>query len=195
MVYFQYLCQMQVFTLESFVTGLNIIYVILIAKDIKIGWWFGIAGSILYVFSCFEQQLFMECILNSYYVIAGFLGLYNWHSSNQIQLKPNFLGTKKTFFYTIMAVLSSVVVGFLLKKAGLGSLPYLDALVTFLSFLATYLATKKYIENWLLWLFADGIAIYLFYKKGIPVYMFLFSFYWIIALYGYFEWRKKVVVE
>jgi nicotinamide mononucleotide transporter len=77
------------------------------------------------------------------------------------------------------------------------SLPYLDAGVTILSFLATWMAARKYIENWLLWLVADPLAVVLYSVKYYPaalwwLYPALFLVYSVMAVYGYRLWKKDL---
>jgi nicotinamide mononucleotide transporter len=90
-----------------------------------------------------------------------------------------------------------VIFGTLLGHYTNNSLPYLDAGVTVLSFLATWMAARKYIENWILWLVADPLAVVLYSVKYYPaerwwLYPALFLVYSVMAAYGYFIWKKDL---
>ena len=91
-----------------------------------------------------------------------------------------------------MSVLLTLAFGTLLSHYTNNSLPYLDAGVTVLSFLATWMATRKYIENWLIWLVADPLAMVLYAMKGGWLYPVLFGVYTIMAIYGYIQWKKHL---
>jgi nicotinamide mononucleotide transporter len=57
------------------------------------------------------------------------------------------------------------------------------------------MTTRKYLENWLLWIVADGLAIYLFYQKQTPEYIILYVVYTLMAAYGFWNWNKKMNIK
>ena len=46
--------------------------------------------------------------------------------------------------------------------------PLLDSLTTWFSLLATWLAARAKLENWLYWIAIDGVLVFLFYVQGLP---------------------------
>ena len=105
---------------------------------------------------------------------------------------------------TRLLVMLLLVVGILILSLGTlmgrytnNTLPYLDTAVTVLSVLATWMAARKYMENWILWLVADPLAIWLYSVKYYPtdnwwLYPALFLMYTIMAAYGYLLWKKDL---
>ena len=73
--------------------------------------------------------------------------------------------------------------------------PLTDSFTTIFSFIATYLTTKKWIENWIYWIVIDAVTTYLYFSRGLEVYSLLMLAYSIIAIYGYLEWKKLEVVK
>ena len=172
---------------------LGLLYIILIALEVRFGWIVGVVGSALFVASNFEQHLYMDMVLNSYYVLAGIYGWLAWGKhEHEKKLRVARMPKKLLFGSLSGCLLLTVVFGYGLSKFTNNSLPYLDAGVTILSFLATWMSTRKYIENWLMWLVADPLAIILYYYKGAPLYSVLFAIYTGMALYGYLSWRKHI---
>lgn len=179
--------------LEITVVILGFLYVILIAMEKRIGWIVGIIGSALFVASNIMQHLYMDTILNSYYVIAGIYGWYIWGGESKGSDIPVQKIQPSLFLGLLTASgLLTIGLGGLLGHYTNNSLPYLDAGVTVLSFLATWMSTKKYIENWLIWLIADPLAMILYAMKGGWFYPLLFGAYTIMAIYGYLKWKKHL---
>jgi nicotinamide mononucleotide transporter len=63
------------------------------------------------------------------------------------------------------------------------------------SLAAQVLLARKVLENWLIWVFVDLIYIVIYALKGLDVYAFMFAVYVVIAIYGYFDWRKEIVAK
>ncbi|MCW3126430.1 MAG: rane protein [Bacteroidetes bacterium] len=179
--------------LEITIVVLGFLYVILIALEKRIGWIVGVIGSALFVASNIQQHLYMDTILNSYYVVVGIYGWFLWGGENKAAEIP-VTKIKPSLLIALLGLSALLILAFgtVLEHYTSNSLPYLDAGVTILSFLATWMSTKKYIENWLLWLVADPLAMILYAMKGGWFYPILFGAYTIMAIYGYFKWKKHL---
>ena len=69
--------------LEWIAVGLNLAFIILLIKEIRAAWWFGILGSLLSIAVFINSKLYSEAILYLFYVVMGFYGLYNWRQKEQ----------------------------------------------------------------------------------------------------------------
>ena len=179
--------------IEAAVVILNLIYVVLIARGQRIGWWAGILGSALFVSANLGQHLYMDATLNSYYVLAGIYGWLLWSDSDSTTLAA-VTSINLRHLIILLAMCAILIAGFGLALSSYtdNSLPYLDSCVTILSFVATWMAAKRYIENWFIWLIADPLAIILYVSKGGWFYPFLFLVYSVMAVYGYYQWKKDL---
>ena len=79
-------------------------------------------------------------------------------------------------------------------------LPYWDAFTTAASFVATWMLAKKMIDQWLVWIVVDFVAMGMYMYKGLYLTAFLFFIYTSMAVWGYYAWLKdyrlqKVRVE
>lgn len=184
--------------LELTVVLLGLLYLVLIMLEYRVGWIFGTLGSALFVVSNVQQHLYMDTVLNSYYVIMGVYGWWVWGKGISGVIKP-VTRINSRLLWQLLGFSGLLVIAFgtLLGHYTNNSLPYLDAGVTIISFLATWMAARKYIENWLLWLVADPLAVVLYSAKYYPaqgwwLYPALFMVYSAMALYGYFIWKKDL---
>jgi len=73
--------------------------------------------------------------------------------------------------------------------------PYLDSLTTWFSLLATWLAARAKLENWLYWIAIDGVLVFLFYVQDLPFLALLNVLFIGIAAGGYIAWRRKLQAQ
>jgi nicotinamide mononucleotide transporter len=73
--------------------------------------------------------------------------------------------------------------------------PYTDAFSTVFSLAATFMVTKKVLENWIYWIVIDAVCIYLFASRGLFLTSILFFFYTIIAVFGFVQWRRQFKLQ
>ncbi len=72
------------------------------------------------------------------------------------------------------------------------SVPLIDSLLTTLAFVATWMLIKRYIEQWLLFVFIDASYVVMFSYKGLYMTAILNIVYTVVALYGYVKWHKRI---
>ena len=70
------------------------------------------------------------------------------------------------------------------------TVPLLDSFTNALSFVGMWALARKYIEQWLFWIVVDVVCCVLYVQKGIPFKAGLYGLYVIIAIAGYFKWKK-----
>jgi nicotinamide mononucleotide transporter len=68
----------------------------------------------------------------------------------------------------------------------------LDSFTTWGSIITTLLVAHKVLENWLYWIVIDIASIVLYANSGLWVTVVLFALYVILAVLGYFQWRKHL---
>jgi nicotinamide mononucleotide transporter len=89
----------------------------------------------------------------------------------------------------------TLISGNLLANNTTAALPYLDSFTTWGSVLTTWMVTQKILENWLYWIVIDAISIVLYIDRGLHLTSLLFVAYVIIVVFGFFAWRKRMVVD
>ena len=73
------------------------------------------------------------------------------------------------------------------------TVPVTDSFANALSIVALWALARKYVEQWLLWLVADAVLTCLYAYKGLVFRPCLYGIYTIMAVAGYFKWRKQAV--
>ena len=182
----------------------GLIYVILAAGENIWCWLFGIINSLLSIYLFYTGKLYSEAILYVYYVMAGVYGWYAWgqKNKNNIQvLDPSDAEKKDLKIHTwsvnshLKAIAAGIAGAFLLAYLMAvytdAKIPLMDAFTTIFSFIATYMVTRKVLENWLYWIVVDIVTTGMYYGRGYYLYAVLMIVYTVIAVFGYLKWRER----
>ena len=173
---------------------LGVLYVVFAALEKASAWIFGGLSACLYVLICFNSQLYIEASLQFFYVVLALVGWLNWFSKKSgVQQIHRMQSTTHLKLLPIIFVLG-LILGYLVSENTQQFNPYLDAQIGVFSLYATYLTTQKIVENWLFWIVIDLVLIYLYVARGLYPTAFLYGIYSIVALVGYFNWKKKLQV-
>lgn len=68
--------------------------------------------------------------------------------------------------------------------------PLPDSFATALSFVGMWLLTRKYLEQWLLWVVVNVVFVYVYIASATYLWAVLFAAYAVIAVLGYLNWVK-----
>ena len=55
------------------------------------------------------------------------------------------------------------------------------------------MVARKVLEKWLYWIVINTISIYLYLDRGLEQTALMFMLYLVLAILGYYAWRKKYV--
>jgi nicotinamide mononucleotide transporter len=69
---------------------------------------------------------------------------------------------------------------------------YFDTFTTGVFFAAMWLMANKKIEHWLFWIVGNLISIPLYFVKGLGFSGLQFTVFLMLAIQGYFEWKKHL---
>ena len=167
----------------------GLLYLFSMIKEKWFSWPFGIIAVCLYGYSCWQFKLYGELSLQFIYVFLSFYGWWQWTNNKNKALHVEKLNPSSFIIVFISGTLLSLLFYLALKKLD-SSIPALDAISNGFSIVATYLAAKKKIENWLLWIPIDILIAYMMFVKGMPFYLVLYLIYSFFAILGYIEWHK-----
>jgi nicotinamide mononucleotide transporter len=175
------------------ITGL--VYVILAARAHIACWLFGIISSLLSIYLFYQGKLYAESILYFYYVIAGVYGWYAWskqQSTEKLQNEKVQIHTwdiKQHGLTLLAGIFFIILLSYVLRNYTDAQLPVIDASTTIFSFIATYMVTRKVLENWLYWIVIDLVTTGMYFYRAFYLYALLMIVYTIIAVLGYIRWK------
>lgn len=177
--------------IETVAVFFSIIYVVLAAKESIWCWAAALISVSIYIYICFQAQLYAETGLQVFYFIMAIYGYFSWKKNNSL-LRINELAISNHILIMILGSLLTFLLGFYLSVYTDSQLPIVDSFTTIFSVIATYMVVKKILSNWLYFIIIDAVSIYLYFSRDLHMTALLFSIYTIIAIIGYWKWSKLI---
>lgn len=170
---------------------------------------FGIASVTITIYVLAMVGLYAEVLLNAYYLIMSIYGWMHWSSGKQLSESTNMnsvsepsqtrrkvevaYATKKEWIITILIVsLGCPLLYFLLDLFTDSNVPLWDAWITSTAWAGMWLLARRKIENWILLNVSNAFAIPLLAQKGLLLYSILTIYLFVVAIFGYFAWKKMI---
>ena len=195
----------RVYGLEILGTLASIVYLYYSIKEKVWCWPWGIFASAVSILIFFTARLYADMGLQFYYLFISAYGWYYWLYGKSKQGDDHIVISRTENLQWLYLLLAGVglyimILGVLLYVPGWlqiarSSMPYLDALTTAASIVATWMLARKLIEHWLIWIVVDALSMGMYLYKELYFYAFLFVVYTTGAILGYIEWRKKISLK
>ena len=164
--------------------------------EYKANIWLWVVGMLMPCVHCllyFKSGLYADCAMQGYYILAGLYGLVVWLTGHKRTERPLKIAHTPLRFVAPLVVIYGIihaVIYFVLVHFTDSSVPFWDAMTTAMSMVAMWMLSRKYIEQWLVWLVVDVITVELYIYKGIPLTAGLYLLYSTLAVVGYLRWRR-----
>lgn len=184
------------FLLEGIAVVTALIYVALAAIRTYWCFLFGLISSVIYLYICYQSKFYFDVGINLFYIAMSIYGWINWKSNTQSgNLNISKMNPKKLYLYIGLGIVINVLLAEFATRFSDASLPYLDAFTSVFAIIGTYMVIHRKIENWLIWIVVDSVAIGMYYYKELHLTALLYFIYTIIAIVGYFNWKKQIHVN
>jgi len=185
------------------------------SKEKIINYLFGLINVTLFAIIFFQIQLYASLLLQLFFFVANIYGWYAWSrqtNDNQAVLQIRWLSLPKAVTWTLVSLVAILVMTFNIDAVfgqltriavgvmqGLGmavqmptlepdAFPFWDSTMMVLSIVAMILMTRKYVENWLLWIVIDVISVAIFAYQGVYAMALEYVILTLIALNGAMLW-------
>lgn len=161
--------------------------------DIRL-WVVGLIMPLVHGTLYYKAGLYADCSMQLYYVLAGLYGWIVWHNAPKKQTAAAIGHTPLRIAPVLLGVYIAAHGGIylLLKFFTNSTVPFWDSMTTALSIVAMWMLSRKYVEQWLVWLVVDIVTVGLYFYKGIPLTAGLYALYSVLAVAGYLRWRKQI---
>lgn len=163
-------------------------------------WLTSIVMPAIYLYIYYDAGLYADFGINIYYLVIALYGWLSWRYNFRLFGKKSNKELTISHIDTHKIVVLSVISGFiwlfifhLLTHCTDSNVPITDALTTALSITGMYMLARKYIEQWIVWAVVDVISVGLYIYKGLYFTSALYGVYAIIAIFGYYKWKKLIL--
>ena len=169
-----------------------------VALTIRQNLWLWPTGLIQVVLSIwvFQQaRLYSDMVLHIIYVPMQLYGWYHWlHGKGRDpaleQIPISRISVSGVIGWGIAAAAAIAIDGYVMHRYFNAALPYWDAAIAVLSLVAQYLLARKVLENWVLWIAVDVIAIPVYWAKEIKLMSGLYVVFLVLATIGLVAWIR-----
>ncbi len=164
-----------------------------------VGFFMQILGIILY----YQKGLYADCGMEFYYLSMTVYGFWMWMrpssqtpqsaSKNDKAAPPTFFPSHLIFPAILILGILWFAIWWLLVTFTNSNVPVADSFTTAMSVVGIWALARKYVEQWLLWIAVDAVSCYLYFLKEIPFKGSLYALYVVIAIIGYWRWRRQAL--
>ena len=172
----------------------GVLYLVLAIRESLWCWPAAFMSSALTVVVMFGARLYSEAALNVFYAAIAVYGWYQWRyggrRSGESELPISVWPLKNHMLAIGGSVALSAALGWLMSRHTDAAYPHLDAFVTVSSIVTTYMVARKLLENWLYWLVVDSLSMYLYWQRGLNLYVGLFGIYLVLVVIGLVRWHR-----
>lgn len=179
--------------LDITTAALGLAYILLEWKASKWMWVVGAVMQILGIILYYQKGLYADCGMEFYYLAVTVYGFIAWTRGTSRKQALAITHVKGTVAMLWLAVLMTcwAVIYWLLVTFTDSTVPLADSFTTALSIVGIWALAHKYVEQWLIWIAVDVVTCVLYFYKEIPFKASLYALYVVIAVFGYFSWKRK----
>ena len=153
----------------------------------------GIAGTLLSIYILVIAGLYADGLLNVYYVVMSVYGWWYWVKKKDLPpVKITYCNKKEWITVAAIVFGGFIILLVLLKKFTPSTVPVWDAWISATAWAGMWLLAKRKMENWILLNISNAFAVPLLLYKHLLLFGALTIFLFIIAVQGYFKWKKII---
>ena len=206
---------------EVFGAVTGIAYVFLEIKRNILLWPLGILTSAVYIYVFGSNGFYAGMVLQGYYVVISIYGWYEWDkltirrlaerqsreagersdavpqsgraqgAESDAKSDVNKIDGKTALICLLTVLVLWGLLWFSLDRWTDSPVPLWDGLITSLSVVATWMLTRKFIEQWYVWIGANAIAVVIYLAVGMYPTAALFFVYFVMAIIGVRAWSRR----
>ena len=185
--------------LDLFTTILGLVYIWLEYRAHIALWVVGIIMPVLDIYLYYRHGLYGDAGMAAYYTVAGVYGYMAWKFGSGQNDAPALRISHAPFRLYLPVALcffaAWAATYYILVTWTNSTVPVLDSFTNALSFVGLWALARKYVEQWLFWIVVDVVCTVLYVQKGIPFKAGLYGLYVVIAVMGWFKWKRMMKAD
>lgn len=180
--------------LEVIAVFAAVLYLGFAIREKIVCWFFAAISTAIYAWLFIEAKLYMESVLNVFYLAMAGYGWFVWSSGRDDgHERPIVVWPLKTHVIAIVVVVVlSVASGFSLSNYSDAAFPYIDSLTTWFAVWGTFLVARKVLENWWYWLLIDITSVFIYWSRDLQLTSLLFAVYVFMIPIGLISWTRSM---
>ena len=178
--------------LDIVTTVLGLAYILLEYKASVWMWGVGFLMQALGIVLYYQKGLYADCGMEFYYLAMTVYGYWKWIHGTATKEALPIRHFPKRLVLPWLLLIAAVwgIIYWLLITFTNSNVPVADSFTTALSIVGIWALAHKYLEQWFIWIAVDVVTSILYFYKDIPFKASLYALYVIIAVMGWFKWRR-----
>ena len=180
--------------LDIVTTVLGLAYILLEYKASIWMWLVGFFMQALGIVLYYQKGLYADCGMEFYYLSMTIYGYWRWvrGTATKEPLPIRHFPSKLVLPWTLLILGVWGIMFWFLNTFTDSTVPMIDSFTTALSIVGIWALAHKYLEQWFIWIVVDVFTCGLYFYKDIPFKASLYALYVVIAVFGFFKWRKMM---
>jgi nicotinamide mononucleotide transporter len=183
---------MGVSALEIIAVILGVINVTLIVLRSIWNYPFGIVMVSLYAVIFYQTKLYSDALLQIFFFVIQIYGWWYWHRARAEagEVRVELLsGCARVAWIAALLVLTALW-GWMMDTRTDAHFPYWDGAIAMMSVAAQILMSRRFLENWILWILVDVLAVGLYWVKDLKLTSALYVVFLALSIWGFEEWMR-----
>lgn len=183
--------------LDITTTALGLAYILLEYKASVWMWVVGFFMQSLGIVLYYQKGLYADCGMEFYYLAMTIYGFIAWmrHKQKTSDLPIRHMPKNTALVWVGLGLVFWLAIYLILSHFTNSRVPIADAFTTAFSIVGIWALARKYLEQWFVWIIVDIVTCCLYFYKDIPFKASLYGLYVVIAVFGYFKWKKTIELE
>lgn len=179
---------------EWLAAGLGVINVFLVVRRDVWNYPFGLAMVALYFFVFTGARLYSDALLQIFFFVVQVYGWVNWVKARGEggEVPVGRLTARERALWALATALASFAWGLLMARYTNAAAPIVDAFIAGTSIAAQILMAQRRIENWVLWILVDVVAVALYASRGLYPTSALYLLFLLLSVAGLIGWRRAL---
>jgi nicotinamide mononucleotide transporter len=179
---------------EWVAAALGVINVALVVRRNVWNYPFGIVMVSLYFFIFLDTRLYSDALLQVFFLVVQGYGWRNWVRAKQAagEVPVGTLDMRERILWLLGTVAFSLVWGLGMARFTNAAAPLIDAFIAGASVAAQILMARRRIENWLLWILVDAVAVPLYASRGLVWTPWLYGLFLLLSIAGLVDWHRAL---
>ena len=169
----------------------------LTTRRLLICWPVVLISDVLYLIVFYRVQLYSDALLQIFFLAFTLYGWWYWWRGvrDEGEVRVVRLPMPSLLIGLAAGAVGGFAQGFVMKQIHGTALPFLDAMLTSYSLVASWWGARKHIANWWLWIAVDLVYIGEYIYKNLRLTAALYALLVALAVLGLRDWRRAPTTQ
>jgi nicotinamide mononucleotide transporter len=153
---------------------------------------FGLVMVALYAWIFLGAKLYSDALLQLFFFVVQIYGWWHWARARAEagEVRVELLSVSRRLWWLAGCAVAAGAWGAVMHRYTDAAYPWWDGTIAVLSVAAQILMSRRCLENWVLWIAVDVLAIGLFAVKGLGPTALLYAIFLVLAIWGLIHWAR-----